>query len=439
MPGTEVALAEAFVGPAQGLLLWSPGHGWLVRMPGSAIWQPDDLRRRHALMRSVATAQQMGQASGVVKTLGKYNTLVAALNEASTDYRLQAPDEVWDANPWELNTPGGVVDLRAGTMRQHAASDRFLKVTAATPADVATPLWTAFLGRAFRWDPQMLEFIQRSMGVWLTGEPAPQVKTFWYLYGRGDTGKSVVTDTARRLMGTYARVLAPSALVLSRGGERHSTDIAMLRGCRLAVTSELPDGEPLNQPLLKSLTGDESVSARRMGKDAGETPMLQSHVLSGNHKMRLPGGDAALGRRLLLVVMDQQIPLHEQDPLLMTKLAQEWPGILAWAIEGARKWYAAGGGQQGLAVPAQVREVGDEYVADENDTAQWVVERCDRDPLARTQMSTAYASFREWKAERGEPAGGIKTFRSRLETVAGLSFVKASSSFVVGLKLRSGF
>lgn len=435
MPGTESALAQSFAVAAHGNLVWSPGHDWLVR--AGPVWEPDELKRRHLLMREVCRAAGQGQPAATLKALGKYSTACSALNEAATYPQLQVARLDWDSAPYELNTPQGVVDLRTGNSRAHAASDRFLKVTAAHPVDGPRPLWDAFLDFAFAGDQGTIEFLQRSMGCWLTGIPASVVKSFWYLVGPGDSGKSVITDTSKAMLGTYARVLSPDAVILPRGGQRHPADIAMLEGYRLSITSELPDGEPLNQPLMKSLTGDENVSARTMGKDPRDIAMCHSMVMSGNHKLRLPGGDKALGRRLILVPLLHTVPLERQDANLLAKLQDEWPAIMAWAVEGARKWLADGAGRQALRVPPHIQRASDDYIAEENDVAMWVDECCERHVLYVTKSLDAYNSFRAWKAMRGEPAAAYKTWLNRAVTVPGIAFGKRSVSVMLGVRLAA--
>lgn len=435
MPGTESALAQAFAAAVPDVLRWTPTHEWMVRAPGAAVWAPDDMMVRNRLMRAVAQNAGMGQTASTIKTLGSYRTVVNAIKEAATYECLQVLPQRWDEHGWELNTPGGVVDLRTGTMRCHAPSDLHTKVTGCPMQDGPRPLWDAYLARAFNGHTETIEFMQRSIGVWLSGTYARDVKTFWYLWGPGDSGKSIMTDTISAIMGSYARVLAPSALIKHSGAQPHSTDIAMLLGSRLAVTPELPDGEPLNQSLLKGLTGETNYSARGIAKDATDIPMRQSHVLSGNHKMRLPGGDRALGRRLLLVPMLNSIPLHEQDAELLSKLRAEGPAILAWAVEGARKWFAEGCGKRALRVPAWIQRESDEYIMEENDVMLWISECCEYGETYSARLMDLYASFKSWKAQRGEPAAAIKTFSVRLDD-AGVRKVKRSIMYAEGVRLR---
>lgn len=51
-----------------------------------------------------------------------------------------------------------------------------------------------------------------------------------------------------------------------------------------------------------------------------------------------------------MIPLTVEIPASERDPDLPNKLRAEWPGILAWAVRGCRKWQA-----EGLAQPTAVR------------------------------------------------------------------------------------
>ena len=50
------------------------------------------------------------------RKLGKQAVAYAALRYAGTDARIRSTPEVWDADPYMLGVPGGVVDLRAGKL-----------------------------------------------------------------------------------------------------------------------------------------------------------------------------------------------------------------------------------------------------------------------------------------------------------------------------------
>ena len=69
----------------------------------------------------------------VAVRLASSGTAGGAERLARTDRRHAATADEWDADPWLLNTPGGVVDLRTGQVRTPSREDRMTKLTTATP------------------------------------------------------------------------------------------------------------------------------------------------------------------------------------------------------------------------------------------------------------------------------------------------------------------
>jgi putative DNA primase/helicase len=65
-------------------------------------------------------------------------------------------------------------------------------------------------------------------------------------------------------------------------------------------------------------------------------------MIAGNHVPALRHVDEAMRRRIHLIPFTVTIPPAERDNQLFEKLKGEWPGILAWAMEGTRMWCETG-------------------------------------------------------------------------------------------------
>jgi putative DNA primase/helicase len=79
----------------------------------------------------------------VAAALASAKTVAAVVTLAKADRRLAATVDQWDADPWLLNTPAGVVDLRTGQCRPHSPDDCLTKVTGVAP-DAACPIPVGF-------------------------------------------------------------------------------------------------------------------------------------------------------------------------------------------------------------------------------------------------------------------------------------------------------
>jgi putative DNA primase/helicase len=142
-------------------------------------------------------------------------TVNAVVTLARTDRRLVAVSEQWDTDPWLLNTPAGVVDLRTGAMRLHNASDYMTKITGVAP-DAARPIprWMKFLDRVMAGDADMIAFLQRVAGYCLTGITAEHA--MFFLHGTGANGKSTFINTISRAFNDYHRTAAIETFTASK-------------------------------------------------------------------------------------------------------------------------------------------------------------------------------------------------------------------------------
>jgi len=120
---------------------------------------------------------------------------------ARADRRHAATTDEWDADPWLLNTPGGVVDLKTGRMRPHERADRMTKITTATPSGDC-PTWRQFIDEVTGGDKELESYLQRMVGYALTG--STQEHALFFLYGTGANGKSVFVNTLATILGDYA-------------------------------------------------------------------------------------------------------------------------------------------------------------------------------------------------------------------------------------------
>jgi putative DNA primase/helicase len=418
-------LALDFVQAHGNAYRWSPGLGWMAA--GSTVWARDDALTRYDLARRICrAAAACATKADEQKRLTSAKTVSAVLSLAQSDQRIVVPATAWDGKQELLNTPGGIVDLRTGQLRHRRPDDYVTQAARVTPDfDYGAELFDAFMLDVFGGDDELVDFMQVLLGYCITGNRNEQMLFFWH--GSGANGKSTLLDLVQWLLDTYALKLPAAALMVTRN-ERHPTELAQLRGRRLAISSELEEGQFWNEALIKELTGDEVMTARFMRQDFFEFTMTQKHIIVGNHKPRLRGGDPAIARRLVLVPFEQKFEGDKRDRQMGDKLKAEAPAILAWIVRGAVRWH-----REGLQVPQRVRNAGAEYLADHDDMELWMSERCIR--MGESKASELYASFRHWKECCGEHAPSMKVWAQRLQTVPCIERRMSNGVRYVGIQL----
>lgn len=408
---SEDALALTFTKRhGHGLRFVSVWNRWL-RWDGAA-WVFDttlavfDLAR--VICREAASeCLQSGKERPAV-ALASAKTVAAVERLAKADPRHAATVEQWDADPWLLNTPAGAVDLRTGQLRPSAPGDYVTKRTAVAPAGDA-PTWRRFLEEVTQGDMELVAFLRRMAGYALTG--SVREHALFFLFGPGGNGKGTFLNTLTAVLGDYAAVASIETFTATPT-DRHPTDLAMLRGARLVASQETEEGRHWAESRLKALTGGDPVTARFMRQDFFTFLPQFKLVIAGNHKPALRNVDAAMRRRLHLVPFTRRLGDEERDPTLPDTLRAEWPGILAWCIQGCVEWQRVG-----LLPPASVREASDDYFETEDALGAWMAECCDTAPgTSRFETSEAlFTSWSEWAERAGEYVGSRRRFSQNLQ------------------------
>ena len=374
-------------------------------------WTVDETRETWSLARKLCREASSGvNKVREAKSIANAKTRAAVVSLAGEDRRLAATVDQWDADPWLLNTPGGVIDLRTGERRDHCAEDYMTKITAVAPnASCPTPLLSKFLDRVTDGDKKLQAYLARVTGYSLTGVTTEHA--MFFLHGDGANGKSVFMNTIACVLGDYHRT-APIEVFTATNNEQHPTQLAMLRGARLVTATETEEGRRWAESRIKTLTGGDRIAARFMRQDFFEyTPQFKL-MISGNHKPGLRSVDEAIRRRLNLVPFDVTIPEAERDKELTGKLKAEGPGVLAWMIAGCLEWQRVG-----LAPPKIVTEATDAYLEDEDTIKLWVDEVCLQGEQYWTPTNQLFASWQDWAEARGEYVIPSRRFVQRLEAL----------------------
>jgi putative DNA primase/helicase len=123
-------------------------------------------------------------------------------------------------------------------------------------------------------------------------------------------------------------------------------------------------------------------------------------VISGNHKPGLNSVNEAIRRRVNMLPFNVTIGEAERDKHLSQKLKAEWPGILAWMIEGCLEWQSIG-----LKPPKIVTDATEEYMETEDKLGRWLDECCERDANGWEGSTNLYLSWKCWTEDNGEWTG----------------------------------
>lgn len=397
----NIALAFRLVGRDEWRYLHG-GGGW-HRWDGR-IWVPDKTAELRDQVRVLA--REYNPSGKATPARASFVTGVEQFLRADRAFARHIED--YDRDNYLLSCEETVWDLRNGGTLDHDPERRITKITACepevvTPAQFAATRFARFLDEITAGDESLREFHQVSLGACLSGA----VETHWLLFWHGPksrNGKNTLGDLVRRILGSYAGTLPASAL-MSKQNEAHPAELMTLRGKRLVVSSEVPEGSWWNEARLKELTGDEVVNARAMRQDWVTFRRTHKHLIYANHRPQVRSADLAFRERLKMIPFNVSFRGRE-DPDLAATLWDERRIVLAWLIEGHEKWLT----RLGKRLPdcQAVSSAGDDFYDSQSTVDNWLEDRTrevvdpDRPARAWPKAGHLFEDYRRWKLERGE-------------------------------------
>lgn len=307
----------------------------------------------------------------------------------------------FDADPNLLNCANGVVDLRTGQLLTHEASGQF---TYCVPVDfvpgASAELWINFLISSVENWEEVADWLQMSVGYSTTG--ITREECMFYVEGPSRSGKGAMMQTLLTLLGQpLARGVDFATFTKARDGDSQNFDLAVLRPARLVSASESGRYAALNEAVVKSITGNDPISAAFKHRDMFSfTPMFKVW-LSSNHPAKGDVDDDAFWGRIRVLRLPHS-HLGREDKTLKARLVQpeNLMGVLAWAVEGARRWYVT---PQGLITPKAVARATQSHRDQLDHVQMWLQECAVLDAAETVSNNMLYQSYSEWCAENGHP------------------------------------
>lgn len=403
-PRNDAGTAQAFADRYAEKVRFSPGIGWLVW--NGCRWERDEAgkvnqyaielsREAQVEAATIEDEDQRRRATSHALNIGNKQKIVAALSLAEGNQALHVSPAELDSDPFLVGCTNGTIDLKSGTFHESDRDDLITLTLGTGWENSATcPQWEKFLRDVTKEDPELIEFIRLSIGYTLTGSVNEQ--RFYFLYGIGANGKSVLVETIEALLGDY--VHRASAELFDRRRDRNKDpELAELPGKRLILASETQEGARLDERLIKDVTGGETLRGEAKYQSGIRFSPTAKIWMSGNHKPGISGTDQGIWRRVHLLPFDARFNGKNRDPQMGEKLRTELPGILRWAVSGCLDWQKGG-----IKIPERVRLAVQEYRSDEDTVGRFVKDRIEEAASEATvSKKVVYAAYKEWSEEEG--------------------------------------
>ncbi len=259
----------------------------------------------------------------------------SALKEAQPMLEILPKD--LDLDGFLLNTPTATFNLKEGlTSKSEPNYSHFItKQTAVTPSEQGMDKWLEALDVFFLKDKELIEYVQRIVGLAAIGKV--YVEALIIAYGEGRNGKSTFWNAIARVLGSYSGSI--SADILTVGCRRNvKPELAEAKGKRLLIAAELEEGMRLNTSNIKQLCSTDEITAEKKYKDPFKYIPTHTLVLYTNHLPKVGAIDDGTWRRLIVIPFEAKIQ-ESKDIKNYTDflIKNAGGGILSWIIEGAKK------------------------------------------------------------------------------------------------------
>lgn len=372
-------------------------------------------------------AEALGDKDEITAAKKRYNTatglknkskIEAAMSMFAAEPGISITTDIFDSDPDLLNLTNGTLDLVSGELMPHDPNNMLtLTMGAQLDKDAEAPLFRRFMEQAFPED-SVRDYVKRAMGYTLLGRPSE--RTLFLLHGPSGTGKSVFTSVMTEIFGGYGATAPASTFRMKKQSE--TLDLHKLKGARFVATSEMPEGQQLDEDLVKRISGGDKVSSR--GHYEAFTEWKPSCVIwiATNYLPKVNSDDGAIWRRAKTVPMTTEFGTDKSgiDEIggYANILVQEADGILNWLLEGLHEYRMLGG----LAEPPAITAGIEAYRIDVNITASFVRDKEEegvlvRDPQAETKSSQLRMIFDQYCSENHLPPLGARRFQNQLKTL----------------------
>lgn len=287
-----------------------------------------------------------------------------------------------------LPFPTGALDLATGKVLPPTPA---LFTTAAldfdyVPNPPAPARWLSFLSQLWGDDTESLALLQEFMGYCLIGDTSQQKALL--IVGPKRSGKGTIGRVLTRLVGA-GNVCGPTTSSLAG-----PFGLQPLIGKSLAIVSDARftgDSVGVVVERLLCISGEDSLTVDRKFMGSITMKLPTRLIFLSNELPRLHDSSGALAGRFMILRLTRSFYGHE-DTTLTSKLSEELPGILTWAIEGLKRLRARGRFTQPASVAAAVQEMEDLS----SPVGAFVRDCCEVGAGKRAWTDDMFAAWRRW-------------------------------------------
>ena len=407
--------------------LYAAGEGWLCFEDG--CWRDGECAARASMAKHICA--RVEGTKGATR-FDCHRVVTGAL--AMATYEWTAAGDSFDKHLLFVPFPDGtILDVGSWQQIEMRPEHRVRKTLDVVPHTEPSKVWIRFINETLsHYQPgdreAVADYLQEWCGVALTGDCRDEACIF--AWGNPGSGKSTFSETLLAVAGTFGTTISGRRVA----GERddHRQWLAGLQGKRLVVVNELPERGRWHSDDLNLLIDGGRIEANRMRQNSDVFASRAHLLIASNHRPSAPAA-SGLWRRLRIVEFRNRPTVVDRE--LKRRLREDLPGVLAWMLQGLRRWKERGRLPD---VPALMARGVERYRQAADPVSRFVVERTEPDAKASIEVAMLYNTFNSWwRVEVDDRVPSKKALGQDLDEMGWLpAVVRRGRRHRVGHRLR---
>jgi len=190
-------------------------------------------------------------------------------------------------------------------------------------------LRTTLVNESDETDEELISVVQEMFGYYMMNNLKAQ-KVF-FLVGDGANGKSVMAKIIEAMIGSkYVSAMSIQHLTLNQFAT------SGLIGKKINICNE-EESKYLRSDRFKALVSGDVIQAERKHENQFVFRPSTKYIFASNRMPSFEGLNYGIRRRITIIPFKRIFREHEQNKNLADELMSELPGIINWAIEGAKR------------------------------------------------------------------------------------------------------
>lgn len=306
--------------------------------------------------------------------------------------RVNQEEELWNPHPDFINVKNGMIDLKNMSLQPHGPNYQSrVQLPVAYEAVADCPFLKKALREIFP-EPNGIGQSKTALLQEFLGYILLQTCRFekaLFMYGTGANGKSTILTVVELLVGKENI----SSLSFSDLGNRFA--IPCLQNKLVNIASEVDTQEKTGTEVLKqAISGDLIGGELKYGERVTFTSRVK-FMYAMNTPPTITDKAHGFARKIIVLNFNRRFQEAEMDRYLSRKLASELPGILNWALEGAKRLVE----QDGFSIDKAIEQDTAAFMASMNPFLVFIKEACLLSENVYIPKKELFQHYRNWCAD----------------------------------------